>query len=349
MNTITIAQKTVGEGFPPFLIAEIAQAHDGSLGMAHAYIEAVAQTGADAIKFQTHIAEDESTLDEPFRKAFTTQDATRYAYWKRMEFTEAQWLELANHAREKGLIFLSSPFSLKAVEWLRRIGMPAWKVGSGEFASEELLSAMGNTGAPILFSTGMCSYAEIADITAWFEARQFSYALFQCTSKYPVALEEVGLNVLDELRARFRCPVGLSDHSGSLFPGLAALARGVNLFEAHVTFDRRMFGPDVPASLTIDEFKLLADARDAFTIMRQHPVDKDVMAGEMTQMRRLFTKSVAPVCDLSAGTVLTDEMLCAKKPGTGIPYREKDQLIGRTLIGDVKKERLLRWEDIRKK
>ena len=348
MNTITIAQKTVGEGFPPFLIAEIAQAHDGSLGMAHAYIDVVAQTGADAIKFQTHIAEEESTLDEPFRKAFTTQDATRYAYWKRMEFTEAQWLELANRAKEKGLIFLSSPFSLKAVEWLRRIGMPAWKVGSGEFASEELFSAMGSTGAPILFSTGMCSYAEIADMTAWFETRQFPFALFQCTSKYPVMLEEVGLNVLDELRARFRCPIGLSDHSGSLFPGLAALARGVNLFEAHVTFDRRMFGPDVPASLTIDEFKLLADARDAFTTMRQHPVDKDAMAGEMTQMRRLFTKSVATVCDLSAGTILTDEMLCAKKPGTGIPYHEKNQLIGRTLIGDVKKERLLRWEDIRK-
>ena len=348
MNTITIAQKTIGEGFPPFLIAEIAQAHDGSLGMAHAYIDAVAQTGADAIKFQTHIAEEESTLDEPFRKAFTTQDATRYAYWKRMEFTEAQWLELANHAKEKGLIFLSSPFSLKAVEWLRRIGMPSWKVGSGEFASEELLSVMGSTGAPILFSTGMCSYAEIADIVKWFEARRFSYALFQCTSKYPVALEEVGLNVLDELRARFRCPVGLSDHSGSLFPGLAALARGANLFETHVTFDRRMFGPDVPASLTIDEFKLLADARDAFTIMRQHPVDKDAMAGDMTQMRRLFTKSVAPARDLSAGTILTDEMLCAKKPGTGISYHEKDRLIGKTLACDVKKERLLRWEDIRK-
>lgn len=348
MNTITIAQKTIGEGFSPFLIAEIAQAHDGSLGMAHAYIDAVAQTGADAIKFQTHIAEEESTLDEPFRKAFTTQDATRYAYWKRMEFTEAQWLELANHAQEKGLIFLSSPFSLKAVEWLRRVGMPAWKVGSGEFASEELLSAMGSTGAPILFSTGMCSHAEIADMTAWFEARRFPFALFQCTSKYPVALEEIGLNVLDEFRTRFRCPVGLSDHSGSLFPGLAALARGVNLFEAHVTFDRRMFGPDVPASLTIDEFKLLADARDAFTTMMRHPVDKDAMAGEMTQMRRLFTKSVAPARDLSAGTILADEMLCAKKPGTGIPYHEKERLIGKTLVCDVKKERLLRWEDIRR-
>ncbi len=346
MKTITIAHRTIGEGFPPFLIAEIAQAHDGSLGMAHAYIDAVAQTGADAIKFQTHIAEEESTLDEPFRKAFTTQDATRYAYWKRMEFTEAQWLELANHTKEKGLIFLSSPFSLKAVEWLARIGMPAWKVGSGEFASEELLLAMGNTGAPILFSTGMCSYTEIADMVAWFRARQFSYALFQCTSKYPVALEEVGLNALDEFRTRFHCPVGLSDHSGSLFPGLAALAQGVHLFEAHVTFDRRMFGPDVPASLTLGEFKLLADARNAFTTMRQHPVDKDAMAVEMTQMRRLFTKSLAPAYDLAAGTILADEMLLAKKPGTGIPYQEKERLIGRMLACDVKKDRLLRWEDI---
>ena len=113
-------------------IAEIAQAHDGSLGMAHAYIDAIALAGADAAKFQTHYADHESTSDEPFRVKFSPQDATRYDYWKRLEFTPEQWIELAEHCRKCGLLFLSSPFSAYAVEVLERCGMPAFKVASGE-------------------------------------------------------------------------------------------------------------------------------------------------------------------------------------------------------------------------
>ncbi len=346
MKTIILENKTIGAGSPPFLIAEIGQAHDGSLGTAHAYIDAVAETGADAIKFQTHIADEESTLDEPFRKVFSLQDTTRYDYWKRMGFTEEQWAGLAEHACKQGLIFLSSAFCLKAVDWLQRIGMPAWKVGSGEFRSKELLQAMGHTGSPILYSTGMCSYAEIEETVDWFEEQHFSYALFQCTSMYPVPLEQVGLNVLDEFRARFACPVGLSDHSGTIFPGLAALAKDVDILEVHVTFDRRVFGPDVPASLTLEELKLLADARNAFMVMKQHPVDKDAVAAGMADMRGLFTRSAAPAADLPAGARLTAEMVVAKKPGTGIPYARKDELIGCQLVRDVKKNRLLRWDDV---
>ena len=143
--------------------------------------------------------------------------------------------------------------------------MPAWKIGSGEFASADLWKAMAETGAPILFSTGMAKRAEIADAVASFRSMNLPYALMQCTSAYPTPLEAVGLNVLDELRREFDCPVGLSDHSGSMFPGLAALARGANLLEVHVTFDRRMFSPDTAASLTFDELKIVCQMRDALS------------------------------------------------------------------------------------
>src|SRR5580700_10422548 len=113
------------------VIAEVAQAHDGSLGMAHAFIDAVAKTGANAIKFQTHIAEAESSPEEPWRVRFSYQDDTRYQYWKRMEFTEAQWAGLKEHAERQGLQFLSSPFSLQAAQLLHRLGMQAWKIASG--------------------------------------------------------------------------------------------------------------------------------------------------------------------------------------------------------------------------
>jgi N-acetylneuraminate synthase len=232
----------IGDGGKPCIIAEIGQAHDGSLGLAHAYIDAVADTGADAIKFQTHIASEESTLDESFRVQFSLQDDTRFHYWKRMEFTGEQWFGLAEHARKRQLIFLSSPFSIGAVHLLSQIGMPAWKVGSGEVFNEMLLQEIARNGAPIILSTGMSSYRDIDECVAKIKLRKLAFALLQCTSQYPAPLEKAGLNVLDELRRRFHCPVGLSDHSGTLFPGLMALARGAHIVEVHVVFDRRMFG-----------------------------------------------------------------------------------------------------------
>src|SRR5258706_2048327 len=137
------------------IIAEVAQAHDGSLGLAHAFIDAIAAAGADAVKFQTHIAAAESTPAEPFRVKFSKQDASRYEYWKRMEFTEDQWRGLAEHARERGILFVSSPFSIEAVDLLERVGMPMWKIPSGETSNAMLLDRILDTGAPVLLSTWM--------------------------------------------------------------------------------------------------------------------------------------------------------------------------------------------------
>lgn len=345
-DTIEIEGRRIGRGARAFLIAEVGQAHDGSLGAAHAYIDAAADAGVDAIKFQTHLAAAESTLDEPFRVKFSRQDATRFDYWKRMEFTEEQWAGLVGHAKERGIVFLSSTFSVPAVELLARLGLQAWKVGSGEVASRDLLDAMTAAGGPILLSSGMSGYAEISDTVERLRARGAAVALFQCTTRYPNALAEVGLNVIDEFRRRFSCPVGLSDHSGTVFPALAAMARGADLIEAHIVFDRRMFGPDTPASLSVDEFGLLVKARDAFAEMRDSPVDKDAAAAALAETRAIFGKSVAPVRDLTAGTVLSQEMLTFKKPGSGIGASDLASVVGRRLRRDVAAHRLLSWQDL---
>lgn len=345
-SIIDIGKRRVGGGAPCFITAEIAQTHDGSLGLAQAFIDAVAATGADAIKFQTHIATAESTRDEVFRVPLSGQDATRYDYWQRMEFTPEQWVGLKARADEKGIIFLSSPFSPQAVDLLKKIGMPAWKVGSGEFRSWDLLDAMAAAGGPILLSSGMSRYDEIDAAVRRFREKNSPFALFQCTSRYPTPLKDVGLNVIDELKARYGCPVGLSDQTGIVHSALAAMARGADLLEVHVTFDKRMYGPDVPASVTVDELAFLCAARDAFHTMLSQPVDKDAMAGEMAPMRALFTKSVAPVRALKAGTVIEDSMLAPKKPGGGIPYDEREKIIGRKLVRDVAPDRLLREEDL---
>src|ERR671939_371718 len=137
------------------IIGEVAQAHDGSLGLAHAFIDAIADAGAHAVKFQTHIAAAESTPGEPWRVKFSRQDASRYDYWKRMEFTEEQWHGLKQHADESGVQFLSSPFSVEAVELLTRVGVAAWKVASGEVSNQPMFQKMAETRWPILLSTGM--------------------------------------------------------------------------------------------------------------------------------------------------------------------------------------------------
>lgn len=343
---IQIEKRQVGKPQPCFIIAEIGQNHDGSLGLAHAYIDAAAEAGADAVKFQTHMASAESTLDEPFRVKFSLQDATRYDYWKRMEFTPEQWQGLRDHAHQKGIVFLSSAFSIPAVEMLAALDMPAWKVGSGEFRSNDLLQAMIATGKPVLFSTGMSTWKEIDEAVEILKKAPGGYALLQCTSSYPTPLEKTGLNVMEDFRARFGCVTGLSDHSGSVYPGMAAIARGADIVEAHLTLDRRMFGPDVRVSLTVGELKGLCAMRDACAAMDGHPVDKDKMADELAQMRELFTKSLAPVRDLPAGTVLDSDMLVFKKPGTGIPASQKEDILGRVLTRDVTANRLLTWQDI---
>ena len=345
-SSFEINDRCIGDSQKPFVIAEIAQAHDGSLGIAHAYIDAAAEVGADAVKFQTHIASAESTLDEPFRIKFSKQDESRFAYWQRMEFSPEQWSGLADHAREKGLVFLSSPFSLEALSLLSKLDVPMWKVASGEVSSGMLLDAMIDTGKPILISSGMSYWSELDKTITYLRQKQASYGVFQCTSMYPTPLDKVGLNVLDEMRGRYQCPIGLSDHSGNMYPAMVALAQGVDLLEIHLTMDHLMFGPDTSSSLNIPEFRQVCEFRDAIFQMKNNPVEKDLLADDLRGTRDLFMRSVALKCDLKAGTVITEDLITAKKPGTGIPYSQKDSVIGKTLVRDVTADRLVCREDL---
>ena len=329
------------------IIAEVAQAHDGSLGGAHAFIDAVAKAGADVVKFQTHIAAAESTPHEPWRVRFSPKDETRYEYWKRMEFTEEEWLGLRKHALKAGVDFLSSPFSVEALELLERIGVMGWKVASGEVANLPILNRMAATGMPVLLSTGMSPLAEIDQAVALLREREVAeITVMQCTSAYPTPPERLGLNLLPFFRERYACPVGLSDHSGTVWPSLAAVTLGADVVEVHVTFSRDAYGPDVPASVTLGELKLLVEGVRYLERARAHPVDKDAAAEELAPMRRLFTKSVVARRPLAAGTVLSQADLAAKKPGTGVPAERLESLVGRRLARDVPADAPLAEDDL---
>ena len=344
-QNIQIGNKTIGQGYKPYIIAEVAQAHDGSLGIAHSYIEGAVKAGADAIKFQTHIAEAESTPGEPFRVNFSYEDKSRFEYWKRMEFTPEQWTGLADHCRSSGIEFLSSPFSLEAITLLAKLDMAAWKVGSGEVNNFLALDLMVETHRPILLSSGMSNWMEITDSVERIKDTKTQVALFQCTSKYPTDLSEVGLNVIHEMRNRYRIPIGLSDHTGSKSPAMAAIAEGVDLLELHVVFDRDMFGPDSKASVTFSELKEIVDFRDDCHLMLNNPIDKNKMADDLLEMKKLFNKSVVLLKSVKKGSSLCRNALTLKKPGVGLPPAELLRCVGKRVNKDLECGHILKWED----
>jgi len=314
------------------VIAEVAQAHDGSLGLAHAHIDAAADAGADAVKFQTHIAEAESRPDEPWRVSFSYEDDTRFEYWQRMEFDEGQWAGLRRHAHERGLAFLSSPFSIEAFELLERVGVDAWKVASGETSNPVLVERCAASGLPVLLSTGMSSWDEIDTAVALVRRRSDGpLAVLQCTSQYPTPPEDIGLNVIEQIAERFGCAAGLSDHSGSIFPSIAAVALGARVVEVHIALSRDMFGPDVVASVPPAELAELVRGTRLLDAALAAPVDKDSMAQRLEPTRAMFTKSVVARRDLEAGTVLTASDLAVKKPGGGMEPARLGEAVGRML------------------
>jgi N-acetylneuraminate synthase len=329
-----------------FIIAEIAQAHDGSLGMAHAYIDAVAKTGCNAIKFQTHIAEVESSIHEPFRIKFSKQDVTRMEYWKRMEFTFEQWKDLKEHCDDVGLEFMSSPFSNKAVDLLEEIGVKRYKIGSGEINNFLLLEKIAQTGKPVIISSGMSSFEELDKTVEFLEAKKVDYSMLQCTTAYPTKPVEFGLNVLEKLKGRYKVAVGFSDHSSTIEACIAATALGAEILEFHVVFDKDMFGPDAKASLSIAEATTLVTAVKNIKTALNNPIDK-TSNSNFKELKAIFEKSLTINKDLKAGDVIRFLDLDTKKPkGFGILASEYENVIGKKMSRDLNQWDFLNYEDI---
>lgn len=330
-----------------FIIAEIAQAHDGSLGIAHSYIDALAKTGVDAVKFQTHIAEAESSIHEQFRVKFSYEDATRFDYWKRTSFTEEQWRGLKHHCEQVGLEFISSPFSQAAVDLLEALKVKRYKVGSGEINNHLLLEKIAKTGKPIILSSGMSSYSELDVAVQLVQSFGNDLSVLQCTTAYPTPLDKIGLNVLSELKKRYPgVKNGLSDHSGTLYPSLAAAALGADILEFHVVFDRNMFGPDTTSSLEVAQVEELVKGVREIEIMLVHPVDKEGTAG-FEDLKKTFGKSLAVRRDLPKDYVIQFDDLEARKPaGFGIPPSRFREIIGRKLKRSKGQFEFLSMEDM---
>jgi N-acetylneuraminate synthase len=328
------------------LIAELGQAHDGSLGILHSLLESAAGVGVDAVKFQMHVADAESSMDEPFRTCFSYVDATRYDYWKRMELSVEQWEGLRDHCDELGVEFMATPFSNAAVDLLEHLGVHRYKIGSGDINNPLLHEKIARTGKEIIISTGLGLEQEVDDVVANLRGLGVPVAVMQCTTKYPTVAEDVGLAALPQMRARLDCPIGLSDHSGTIYAGIGAAALGAALVEVHVTFDKRMFGPDSRASLTVDELSQLAQGIK-FVNAATKVVAAKSLTEELGALRSMFGKSLAVNQDLPAGHMLMFDDLEGKKPSdVGLPVCEYRSVIGRRLDCDKKRWDFLQARDL---
>jgi len=328
-----------------YVIGEIGQAHEGRLGVAHSYIDFVADAGVDAVKFQTHIADEESSEFEEWRVKFSTQDETRHDYWKRMEFSKDQWIELKSHAEQRGLLFLSSPFSIAAVRLLNEIGVAAWKIPSGEITNYLLLDHIIETGKPIFLSSGMSTLDEIESSLKRIRASNLPHVLFQCTTAYPCPPDKIGLNIISDFIRKYECPIGLSDHSGTIFPSLSATTLGANFVEVHAVMSKKMFGPDVSSSLNFQQLNDLVDGIRMVQTMRSSSTGKDDYAASAKNLRKTFGQSLCSSKCLSSGEVLSLDMISSKKPMIGIPAQNYESFLGKKIIRNVEKGSFLRLED----
>jgi N-acetylneuraminate synthase len=331
---------------PTFVIAEIAQAHHGSLKIAHQYIDALAKTGVDAIKFQTHIAEAESSIYEPFRIKFSSDDKTRFDYWKRMEFSIDQWKELKAHCDEVGLEFMSSPFSNAAVDLLEEVGVQRYKIGSGEVTNLLLLEKISTTAKPVILSSGMSSLEELDNAVSFLKEKKVPVSILQCTTSYPTAPKDLGLNVISQLKERYNIPVGFSDHSSKTESCIAAVALGAEIVEFHAVFSKDDPGPDATSSLTIEEIKTLTTAIKTIDEARHNLIDKNDIL-RFSELKTIFEKSLAINKDIGQGHKITFDDLEGKKPsGKGIAASRFKEVIGKVVNRPMKQWEFLKESDI---
>lgn len=325
------------------IIAEIGSVHDGSFGNALKLIEAVAKSGADCVKFQTHIAEAESLADAPSPVYFSEE--SRMEYFKRTAFNLEQWQKLKDKADKCGIHFLSSPFSLEAVDLLEKVNIFAYKIPSGEVTNLPMLKKIADIGKPVFLSSGMSDWKELDTTVEVFEGK-CELTVMQCSSAYTCPPEQVGLNVIQEMKNRYSCGVGFSDHTLGIAAAAAAAALGTTAIEKHFTFSKRMYGSDAKHSMEPSEFAAFSQAVKDVWKMLENPIDKDDVS-PYKNMKHIFQKSIVASEDLPAGTVLKMIHLAFKKPGDGIEANEYKNLLGKKLIRSVSYNEKLKTEDLK--
>ena len=340
MSHISIGSRKIGPGEPCFVIAEAGINHNGDPTLAAELLDAAAAAGADAFKIQTHFPEHEM-LRSGATAAYVGESL--FDLLTRTALSREAHVELRDRAAKKGIVFLSTPFSREAADFLESIGVPAFKTGSGELTNLPLQQHIARKHRPMIISTGMSTPEEIDRTVQTVRAEGTPFALMHCTSTYPTPYEHVELGCINWLHDLYGVPVGFSDHTLGGYMALAAVASGAALFEKHFTTSRSLPGPDQQGSMEPRELEDVV--RGIRAIERARGATKKIQPGEQ-DVRNMAHHSVVSIRDIAAGATIAAGDVWAKRPGTGIPARQLGEVVGRKTNHAIAKDRLITWDDL---
>ena len=340
-----IANRKIGPGEPPLVIAEIGINHGGSLAVAKDMVRLAAGAGCEMIKHQTHIIEDEMT--EEAKTIFPPNaDVSIWHVMERCALSLPDEAELKRYTESLGMIWISTPFSRAAADFLETLDVPAYKIGSGEADNLPLIRHIARKGKPVILSTGMQTIDSIRASVAILDASGVDYALLECTNLYPSPPEIVSLQGVTDLKNAFpNAVVGFSDHSIGPEMALASVALGACILERHYTDSRYRIGPDIINSMDPAELRFLIDRSREIHIALHNPKQRTESEEPVYRFARA---SVVADRDLTAGHVITEADIWARRPGSGeIAGYEFDRVVGMRLVRAVTRNTQLKWADLR--
>ena len=331
---------------PTFIIAEAGVNHNGDIDLAKKLIDVAKGACVDAVKFQTFKAENVATKNvekAEYQKETTGMEKSQQDMLKKLELTEYDFVELADYAKEKGILFLSSPFDKESVDLLDEINVPVFKVASGEITNFPLLKHIAEKGKPIILSTGMATLGEIEDaLRVSREEGAVDVVLLHCVTSYPAKMEDVNLRVIATLKHAFKLPVGFSDHTLGITVPTAAVSLGAVVIEKHFTLDKNLPGPDHKASLEPDELKEMVVAiRDVEKALGD---GIKISTKEEEKIKKVARRSVVVKADIPKGTTIAENMLGIKRPGTGIAPKYMDLIVGKKAKENIRKDEIVTWK-----
>jgi N-acetylneuraminate synthase len=334
-------EHSIGPGYPCFIIAEACDNHMGNLDVALEMVRQATLAKADAIKFQHHLPDEEMLPDTPMSDNF---DEPLYEFLKKNALSLAQHRHIKDYCEEIGITYLCTPFSLAAAKELDLLGVPAFKIGSGEMTDIPSLIQIAKLGKPMLISTGMATLDEIQRTYDALSATGIPLALLNCVSEYPPAYEDVNLLVINTLQQRFpKAVIGHSDHTPDIYTCFAAVTLGACIIEKHVILDKRTPGPDQSVSI---DFRDLAQLVDGIRKIEAALGEEKIVHDREQQIRTWAFRSIVTTQPIEEGDILMPDMLWTKRPGTGIPSYLLPGILGRKALCKIPQNSLLKWNDI---
>ncbi len=344
MNAVRIGSKSIGENHPVFIIAEAGVNHNGDINLARELVDVAVEAGVDAVKFQTFISEDIVTFHAEkadYQKENTgNEQESQFEMLKKLELSFKEFRELKAYCDKRGIIFLSTPFDRKSVDFLDKLKVLAFKVASGEINNFPLLSHIASKGKPLILSTGMSTLEEVEEtLEVLRKKRNSKVVLLHCTSDYPAKIGEVNLRAIETMRQSFRLPLGLSDHTPGIVISLAAVAMGASVIEKHFTLDKDLPGPDHRASLEPQELKdLVRGIRNI-----EKALGDGIKTPSKSEMntKLIARKSIVAAMDIKRGELLNEHNLTVKRPGNGISPMRWNEVVGKKAVRDFKEDELI--------